>query len=142
MFVPPAIATERLKACHSCKFYVKETGTCGPMIIGKTVEPTVTHYRKKVKLCGCFMKVKTKMAFAKCPIGTWHPYKLSDIQQRKLKRFVDQLAKQSTISADDVRQLFAWKKELTGKHEQVTYCGSCVKELLSYFRKEVQHIEE
>ena len=27
--------------------------------------------RNKCKKCGCFMKLKTKLSLAKCPIGKW-----------------------------------------------------------------------
>jgi len=42
---------DRWSLCQSCEYLFKPTGTC--------------------KKCGCFMKVKTKLAKAKCPIGKW-----------------------------------------------------------------------
>ena len=42
---------ERMDICLSCPELIKLTQTC--------------------KKCGCFMKVKTQLADAKCPIGKW-----------------------------------------------------------------------
>ena len=42
---------ERKKICSLCPYLYKPTFTC--------------------KKCGCFMKIKTKLANAKCPEGKW-----------------------------------------------------------------------
>ncbi len=42
---------ERKKICSLCPYLFKPTFTC--------------------KKCGCFMKIKTKLANAKCPEGKW-----------------------------------------------------------------------
>lgn len=73
--VPPAIQAERLNTCRACKWYNKKFGTCGTPVVGSDeydedeieIRNTKTHYRKKIKLCGCFMNVKTKLTFASCP---------------------------------------------------------------------------
>lgn len=41
----------RLEICKQCDFYRHATNQC--------------------KKCGCFMKLKTTLANAKCPIGKW-----------------------------------------------------------------------
>ena len=41
----------RLEICRSCPMYRPKTNTC--------------------KKCGCFMKLKTQLEHAKCPIGKW-----------------------------------------------------------------------
>ena len=45
------IIDKRLSICHDCEHFVSATSQC--------------------KKCGCFMKVKTKIATAKCPVGKW-----------------------------------------------------------------------
>ena len=45
------IVNKRLDICKGCEFLFKPTNTC--------------------KKCGCFMKVKTKIATSSCPIGKW-----------------------------------------------------------------------
>jgi hypothetical protein len=59
-----------LSICQKCKFFKASTASCGTLIIGQTVdleENNVTHYKEKIKLCGCVMPVKTKFRFASCP---------------------------------------------------------------------------
>lgn len=41
----------RLEICKTCVFYRPKTNQC--------------------KKCGCFMKLKTRLEHAKCPIGKW-----------------------------------------------------------------------
>jgi hypothetical protein len=41
----------RLEICKVCEFYRAKTNQC--------------------RKCGCFMKLKTKLEHAKCPIGKW-----------------------------------------------------------------------
>jgi hypothetical protein len=45
------LAEYRLEICRGCEFYRKLSNTC--------------------KKCGCFMKLKTTLEHAKCPIGKW-----------------------------------------------------------------------
>jgi len=45
------IVKSRLEICNSCEFFVKSTVQC--------------------RKCGCFMKLKTRLEKAKCPIKKW-----------------------------------------------------------------------
>ena len=53
-FVSTEVYEDRITICKGCVYYFKPTGTC--------------------KACGCFMKVKHKLAMASCPIGKWDKY--------------------------------------------------------------------
>lgn len=48
---PEELGQYRLEICKACDFYRPKTNTC--------------------KKCGCFMKLKTSLAHASCPIGKW-----------------------------------------------------------------------
>jgi hypothetical protein len=48
---PEELAQYRLEICKTCEFFRQKTETC--------------------KKCGCFMKLKTRLEQAKCPIGKW-----------------------------------------------------------------------
>lgn len=48
---PTHVSDARWAECSNCELLYKPTHTC--------------------KACGCFMLVKTKMAYAKCPKGKW-----------------------------------------------------------------------
>ena len=45
------IIETRLAECRDCEHFIKATSQC--------------------KKCGCFMKVKTRLSTARCPIGKW-----------------------------------------------------------------------
>jgi hypothetical protein len=49
--VSTALAAERMSICNSCPELIKLTTTC--------------------KKCGCFMKLKTRLDGANCPLGKW-----------------------------------------------------------------------
>ena len=48
---PEEVAAHRLEICKGCEFFRQTTQTC--------------------KKCGCFMKAKSMLANAKCPVGKW-----------------------------------------------------------------------
>ncbi len=50
-FADPYIQEERYETCLSCD--------------------RLTHMTKQCKECGCFMKLKVKLAEAVCPLGKW-----------------------------------------------------------------------
>lgn len=54
--VPDSVSAERFAMCSSCEYLYKPTNTC--------------------KKCGCFMKIKTTLALAKCPVGKWGHYEI------------------------------------------------------------------
>lgn len=45
------IIKKRFDTCTQCEFFIRVTTQC--------------------KKCGCFMKAKTKLEHAKCPVGKW-----------------------------------------------------------------------
>ena len=45
------IVKSRLEICKTCDYFRPKTETC--------------------RKCGCFMKLKTKLENAKCPVGKW-----------------------------------------------------------------------
>jgi hypothetical protein len=48
---PEELAKYRLEICSGCELFRPKSQTC--------------------KKCGCFMKLKTSLEHAKCPIGKW-----------------------------------------------------------------------
>jgi hypothetical protein len=48
---PEELTAYRLQICTGCEFFRKRTQTC--------------------RKCGCFMKLKTTLEHAKCPIQKW-----------------------------------------------------------------------
>jgi hypothetical protein len=50
-YVPEDIAAERMQTCLDCPKLIRATHQC--------------------RECGCFMKIKTKLAAATCPLNKW-----------------------------------------------------------------------
>jgi len=48
---PEEISNTRLEICKTCEWFRPKSQTC--------------------KKCGCFMRLKTTLEHAKCPIGKW-----------------------------------------------------------------------
>jgi hypothetical protein len=110
--------------------------------MGNTVENDnkVSHYRKKIKLCGCVMSWKTKYTLSSCPAGKWSAERLTGTQIENLQAFLKTLNGKQTIVFEDVRKLYSWKERLTGQREQITTCGTCVAELILEMNKEINRI--
>jgi hypothetical protein len=134
--VPPAIFNERIAKCRSCKFFKKETGSCGTLITGQTV----THYRNKIRLCGCVMKWKAKYRFSSCPIGQWEAYNVSKKDIQDIRHFIVPLSKKSSLTPDEQKQLFAYFDKITGKVNPRTTCPPCVKSIITDILKEVNRL--
>ena len=61
LLAPEEVAKQRLEICFSCdKFIAQPEGSPMPYRCG---------------VCGCGMKVKSRIAVMKCPINKWGPYK-------------------------------------------------------------------
>jgi len=75
LFVKHNEYKRRLDICRTCKFFEASTQSCGTLIVGDEVEIEVKFKRKTIKLCGCVMPVKAKLAFASCPASKWDGFK-------------------------------------------------------------------
>lgn len=136
---------ERLKICKSCKFYNGTFGTCGTPIIGNTVDPeenNVTYYKAKIKLCGCVMEIKTRLRFASCPANKWFAMDLKPEEITQLDEFISRIRKANKIQQDDLQLLYHWYSKITKKHEQPSGCASCVRDLITEFRRQLGNTEQ
>lgn len=52
VLVPAEVGFQRFSMCQGCEFFEKEASRCTK--------------------CGCFMKTKTQLASASCPVGKWN----------------------------------------------------------------------
>lgn len=62
---------KRFNECKRCDFKREWYGgliTCGTPVIGEIVNTD----EEAIKLCGCIMNIKTKIANAECPINKWN----------------------------------------------------------------------
>lgn len=148
--VPPSIQAQRLATCQACKHFVASTHSCGTLIVGRklTAEELaeaeennlITHYRKKTRLCGCFMPLKAKKALARCPVNKWGYYKLTEEETQVLREFVNNLTIDGKISGLDMKTAADWFYKITGRRVS---CASCnAKTIISYIRSEVLNLED
>jgi len=143
--VPLHIQRERLATCKKCKFFKLLTQSCGTLIVGNTVDPdenSVTHYKEKIKLCGCIMPIKTKFVFASCPAHKWFALDWKEEEIAALDEFIQRIHKANKIESQDLQQLYKWATKITGKHQQVSGCASCIRDLITEFRRQLNKMDK
>jgi hypothetical protein len=144
--VPLHIQRERLNTCKKCKFFVESTSSCGTLIAGAgtEVDPeenSVTYYKEKIKLCGCFMPLKVKFRFTSCPAHKWFALDWKQNEIAALDEFIKRIHKANKIESEDLKLLYYWFSKVTGKHEQPSGCASCIRDLITEFRRQLGKIE-
>mgnify|MGYP003110145792 FL=1 len=112
--VKDKIYKDRISICRKCEFYFKPTGTC--------------------KKCGCFMHLKTRISYTKCPLGKW--YKVKDIKIKKdipkeiIKEVIDLWKDlktgRATNHASKEKMIDLWNIISGAGYNPKTNCGSCV----------------
>ena len=143
--VPPAIQRERLEICKKCKWFNHQWSTCGTPLIGGTVMPEeneVTYYKEKIKLCGCFMHHKVKYRFTSCPARKWNALDWSETEIQKLDEFIQRINGAHKITQEDTALLYYWLGKVTKKHEKPSQCASCIRDLISEFRRQLGKLHE
>ena len=130
----------RLDICRTCKFFESSTQSCGTLIVGDEVETEVLFRRKSIKLCGCVMPVKAKLAFASCPASKWEGV-LSLDEQIEFKRFLLDAQKKGRIDAIDLSKFYTFKDKATGAYNERSTCGACVKKDIKTFLESMVDVE-
>jgi hypothetical protein len=142
--VPLHIQRERLAICKKCKFFKPLTQSCGTLIVGNTVDPeenSVTHYKEKIKLCGCIMPIKTKFVFSSCPAHKWFALDWKDEEIAALDVFINRIHKANKIEPHDLHQLYEWFSRMVGKKQQTSACASCIRDLITEFRRQLNKVD-
>lgn len=143
--VPAEVRSQRYHTCLSCKHFRKSTRSCGDLLIGNQLSEEdladyekqllITHKKKKVKLCGCFMGVKTWLIFAECPIGKWGSHGISAYEKEELRIFLDKIGNKNRLSEQEIDEIYRWNGMLSGK--KLNRCNECLKQILSDMREEL-----
>ena len=139
--VPQDIQSRRLSTCRSCEFYNSEYGTCGTPLIGRALTKeeiieiekanTITKHRSKIRLCGCVMKLKTRLTFADCPVGKWSKFiTLTNNQKKEIMAFVTEVRERGYLNRADVEKLYGYGEQVSGQKHEVKMCASCVKDMI------------
>lgn len=148
IIAPQSIQATRLEICHSCKFYKASTGSCGTLITGDSVENdelTATHYRKKIKLCGCVVRAKVKLSVSRCPAEKWgrHTSKkgavpLTDEQIKNLGEFMKSLEGVNRVSNEVRENIYKWANKVSDTYVQPSTCSTCVAEIVDILKRIVK----
>lgn len=141
---PREVRDQRRDICQGCKHYNSTFKTCGTPLVGRKLTPEeteeiiaaneITRNKQKFKLCGCFMPVKWRLPWVKCPLQKWGLHGLTDAEIKELESFLDSLPK-DVIPAKTVTELFNWAGRIRGS--RVTTCGECVKGIISEMRENI-----
>jgi hypothetical protein len=129
----------RLDICRACKFFEATTQSCGPLIIGAEEEIEVKFKRKSIKLCGCVMPVKAKLAFASCPASKWEGV-LSTEDQIEFKRFLLDMKAQGKLEQKDMLRFYSFKDKATGAFNERSTCPPCVKKDINSFLESMKDV--
>ena len=129
----------RLDICRACKFFEPSTQSCGTLIVGDEVETEVKFKRKSIKLCGCVMPVKAKLAFASCPASKWDGV-LSIEEQIEFKRFLLDMKAQGRLEQNDMLKFYSFKDKATGAFNERSTCPPCVKKDINSFLESMKDV--
>ena len=113
-FVPDEIYEDRIAICKSCVYYFKPTGTC--------------------KDCGCFMKIKARLAPMECGQKKWQKTTKieapDDLPQEIIDEILDMWKDLKTGRAKDVkakkRMIETYNTIFMTNYSPGTNCGSCI----------------
>jgi hypothetical protein len=130
----------RLEICRTCKFFEASTQSCGQLIVGEEVETEVLFRRKSIKLCGCVMPIKAKLAFASCPASKWDGV-LSMEEQIEFKRFLLDMKAQGRLEQKDMLKFYSFKDKATGAFNERSTCPPCVKKDINTFLESMKDVE-
>jgi hypothetical protein len=130
----------RLDICRTCKFFEASTQSCGPLILGADEEIEVKFKRKSIKLCGCVMPVKAKLAFASCPASKWDGV-LSVEEQIEFKRFLLDMKAQGRLEQKDMLRFYSFKDKATGAFNERSTCPPCVKKDINSFLESMKDVD-
>ena len=129
----------RLEICRTCKFFEASTQSCGPLIVGDEVETEVLFRKKSIKLCGCVMPIKAKLAFAQCPASKWEGV-LSLEEQIEFKRFLLDMKSQGKLEDKDLIKFYSFKDKATGAFNERSTCSPCVRKDINMFLESMKDV--
>jgi hypothetical protein len=120
---------KRLDKCRACAHFVKETQSCGTLLIGKSVP-----YGKQTRqLCGCIMPLKTQFRHMSCPINKWRStLKASDVKE--LRKVLKEL-EGSRVTKDQNVHLTQLYNRFAGTNKSVSNCAPCVKKMITKLKE-------
>jgi uncharacterized protein YktA (UPF0223 family) len=87
------------------------------------------------------MPIKTKFIFASCPAHKWFALDWKDDEIAALDVFINRIHKANKIEPHDLHQLYEWYSKLVGKKQQTSVCASCIRDLITEFRRQLNKVD-
>lgn len=132
IFTKPSTRVERMKICESCEFFNVKHKTCGtPRWVnpaGDLVE--IEGRKRRVRLCGCDMRIKTKIKAASCPARFWTSV-AKEGDYRKLRALVKEVKDKGSVQtavAEEIVELY--NSSFGAKKKLGMGCSHCLKEII------------
>lgn len=134
IFVKSSEQVRRMNICRKCPYYKPDTRSCGTLIAGDYIN---VGKKRRVKLCGCIMPLKSKFKVSSCPLKKWgNEINKSDLDE--LKKMYGKI-EHGRISTDDAKKLVDSYNKTFGANRQFTTCGSCLKQLAKEIEETLKH---
>jgi len=113
-FVPDEVYKDRITICKSCVYYFKPTGTC--------------------KDCGCFMKIKARLAPMECSQKKWQKTTKIETPDNLPKEIIDEILDmwqdlktgRAKNQAAKKRMIETYNTIHMTNYSPTTNCGSCI----------------
>jgi hypothetical protein len=122
-FVPNEVYEDRIAICKECVYYFKPTGTC--------------------KDCGCFMKIKARLAPMECTQKKWQKTTKietpDDLPQEIIDEILDMWKDLKTGRAKNqkakARMIETYNTIFMTNYNTHTNCGSCISSCFDGIKK-------
>jgi hypothetical protein len=137
MFAPTDAINERLNTCSKCKYFKKSTRTCGTPIKGDTIK----YKKQEYKLCGCFMDVKARLRYARCPLNKWaDAFALTDLEYKKLKELLGKTV--DKVTREQNQLIATLHKKYLKSNAKPSSCPPCVSKYLIDLQQIIEQYEK
>ena len=126
-FVPNKVYDDRIAICKECPQYLSLLGNC--------------------KICGCFMKIKARIATMGCPSGFWQKTTEVEVPDKLHQSLIDEAIEVwEDIKTGKAKDIEA-KKRMIELHNVIygtnygvgTNCGSCLSGIYDGIKKIVDN---
>ena len=137
MFAPSKVTAERRAICDKCKYFKKKSKTCGTPIVGNKV----TYRKKEYKLCGCFMDLKARLLYSRCPLGKWQDeYKITELEYKELKELLSHAV--NKVTREQNTRLHELHRKYLKSNKKGSRCAPCVLQTINDLHKVIEQYEK
>ena len=140
IFIDRKSREQRMSICKGCEHYNETTRSCGTLVLGDDIGEliSVKGKKRKVRLCGCVMPMKTKFKTASCPLKKWVS-KVDADAIKDLQKLVEIADKYQRFSNEELKQFYKAYNQTFEAGKQLSSCTSCVKQMVQEAREALKN---